>query len=308
MKNLRQEFADTMTEVGMRDHRLVVLVGDISHGILRGYAEKCAGRYFNVVICEPTIVNMAAGINKTGLIPVVHTIAPFIVERSYEQIKLDFGYQKLFGNFITVGSTFDYAQLGCSHHCYTDVSLMSHIEGTQVMMPGSAEEFKELFLQSYDAEKINYFRLTENPHGQIIPSKVILGKGIRLREGKDISIVCVGPQLSNGVRATEHLLEDGYSVDLIYYHTLKPFDAELLRDSLRKTKKFISIEELSAQDGLYNLCLKSVAGMDRIDSRQLAIDGFVREYGTYEDLCQKTGLTADNLYHNAINMINKKYE
>ena len=100
MKKLRLEFADTMLEIGLNDPRLVVMVGDISHGILQPYAKACPGRYYNIGICEPTIVNMAAGLNKTGLIPVVHTIAPFITERSYEQIKLDFGYQNLSGNIV----------------------------------------------------------------------------------------------------------------------------------------------------------------------------------------------------------------
>ena len=77
-------------------------------------------------ICEPSIMSMASGLSISGMIPVVHTIAPFVIERAYEQIKLDFGYQKLGINIITVGGSFDYSKLGCSHHCYTDVSLMSH--------------------------------------------------------------------------------------------------------------------------------------------------------------------------------------
>jgi len=145
MKKLRQEFADTMLEIGQIDPRLVVMVGDISHGILRPFAVKCPDRYYNIGICEPTIVNMAAGLSLTGLNPVVHTIAPFIIERAYEQIKLDFGYQQLGINLISVGGAFDYAKLGCSHHCYTDVSLMKHFKNSQVFVPGSAIEFNTLF-------------------------------------------------------------------------------------------------------------------------------------------------------------------
>lgn len=102
-KHMRQEFADTMLEVGQVDAKLVVLIGDISHGILQPFAKACPGRFYNIGICESTIVNMAAGLAKVGLYPVVHTIAPFIVERSFEQIKLDFGYQHLGVNLVTVG-------------------------------------------------------------------------------------------------------------------------------------------------------------------------------------------------------------
>ena len=79
---MRQAFAETMEQIGLADKRLVVMVGDISHGILRRFDATCPGRYYNIGICEPSMVNMAAGIAKTGLIPVVHTIAPFLIERS----------------------------------------------------------------------------------------------------------------------------------------------------------------------------------------------------------------------------------
>ena len=91
MKKLRQVFADTMHELGSIDKNLVVMVGDISHGILQPFAKENPDRYFNIGICEPAMVNLASGFSKVGLNPVVHTIAPFLTERSYEQIKLDFG-------------------------------------------------------------------------------------------------------------------------------------------------------------------------------------------------------------------------
>ena len=80
-----------------------MMVGDISHAgaVVPHQAKACPNRYYNIGICEPTIVNMAAGINKSGLIPVVHTIAPFIIERAYEQIKLDLGYQNLAANLVS---------------------------------------------------------------------------------------------------------------------------------------------------------------------------------------------------------------
>ena len=303
MKNLRQEFADTMIEIGLEDARLVVMVGDISHGILKGFAQNCPGRYFNIGICEPTIVNMAAGIRKTGLMPVVHTIAPFIVERAYEQIKLDFGYQRLSGNFITVGGAFDYAQLGCSHHCYADISLMCHIENSQVMMPGSAQEFRALFRQAYSEEKINYFKLTENPHEIELKDEIVVGRGIKIMEGGDITLVAAGPQLRNAILAAEKLKKDGWSVEVLYYHTLKPFDGELLVDSVEKTRNMITIEELSSHDGLFNLCLRYLNGKANINSSQIAIDGFVHGYGTYQELCEKVGLTPDNIYQKALMML-----
>lgn len=300
MKKLRQEFADTMLEVGPRDPRLVVMVGDISHGILQPYTKVCPGRYYNIGICEPTIVNMAAGLNKVGLIPVVHTIAPFITERAYEQIKLDFGYQNLSVNLISVGGAFDYSQLGCSHHCYTDVSLLSHFKRSVVVLPGSPIEFNKLFKDIYANGLINYFRLPEHPHGvEFHGSDLQLGRGILVRAGSDVTLAVIGTQLRTALAASERLAKAGISAEVLYFHTLKPFDAALLRASVEKTRRFVTIEELSAHDGLFNLCLRACLGLDRIEARQIAIEDFVHGYGSYDELCARVGLTPEGIAETA---------
>ena len=142
MNNLRKAFAETMVEVASIDKKIVVIVGDISHGLFEEFRNKFPSRYFNIGILESGMVSVASGINKTGLIPIVHTIAPFLIERSFEQIKLGFGYQELSGNFVSVGSSFDYSKLGCSHHSYYDVSLMAHIPNSQVFLPSSYQQMQ----------------------------------------------------------------------------------------------------------------------------------------------------------------------
>jgi transketolase len=306
MKKLRLEFADTMLEVGPQDPRLVVMVGDISHGILQPYAKACPGRYYNIGICEPTIVNMAAGLSKVGLIPVLHTIAPFLIERAYEQIKLDFGYQNLAVNLISVGGSFDYAQLGCSHHCYTDVSLLSHLKRGVVVLPGSPVEFNKLFRENYANGLINYFRLPEVAHEvEFAPGDIIFGKGMRLREGRDVTIAVIGTQLRNALIAADRLAAQGTSAEVLYFHTIKPFDHELLRASVAKTRRLVTVEELSAHDGLYDLCLRSCVGIDQLRTEQLAVHDFIRGYGSYEELCASAGLTAEGIVQSSLRLLPK---
>ena len=296
MKKLREEFADTMLEIGPNDPRLVVMVGDISHGILQPYAKACPERYYNIGICEPTIVNIAAGLNKTGLTPVVHTIAPFITERAYEQIKLDFGYQNLSVNIVSVGGAFDYAQLGCSHHCYKDVSLISHFKRGVVILPGSPIEFNKLFKETYTNGLINYFRLPDNPHGvEFKKEDIQFGRGIRVREGSDATIAVIGSQLRNALLAADQLAGRGVLVEVLYFHTIKPFDSEMVRASVAKTHRLLTVEELSAHDGIYNLCLRACLGLNDIAMAQIAIDDFVHGYGSYEELCGRIGMSPDGI-------------
>jgi transketolase len=297
MKELRQEFADTLIEVGKADDKLVVLVGDISHFRLLPFAEACPGRYYNVGICEPTIVNMAAGLSMQGFYPVVHTIAPFIVERSYEQIKLDFGYQKLGVNIITVGSAFDYSTLGCTHHCYVDFALLKPLPNTQILFPASSIEFNTLFKQVYNNKKINYLRVPKNSHDVVFdPKDLKVGKGIRVKEGKDITIVVCGPQLKTVLHAKDALQKDGRDVEIIYIHTIKPLDKELIINSVNKTKKVLVIEEHSMYGGLGDEVVRATRHLSDIRYSFIAIpDDFIRDYGTYEELCELLGFSVKGI-------------
>lgn len=304
MKKLRQVFAETMHEIGSSDRNMIVMVGDISHGILQPFAKENPDRYFNIGICEPAMVNLAAGFSKVGLNPVVHTIAPFLTERAYEQIKLDFGYQKLNLNLVSVGGSFDYSQLGCSHHCYSDVSLISHLKRGSVVIPGSPIEFEKIFKQIYQDDSINYFRLPEYPHGyEINEDEINFGECVKIKEGSDITIAVTGTQLKNAISVSEKLGEEGMSIEILYFHTIKPFDHQSLRQSVKKTKKLVSLEELSAHDGIFNLCLRSCIGIDGVKYKQMAIDDFIHGYGSYEDLCKKAGLSDNDLERNIRELI-----
>lgn len=312
-KPIRQQFADTMLEVGQKDFNLVILVGDISHFRLQPFAKTCPGRYYNVGICEPTMVSMAAGLAKIGFYPVVHTIAPFIIERAFEQIKLDFCYQRLGGNLITVGSVFDYSNLGCTHHCYGDFALLKTLPNTQIIYPASSVEFDTLFRQTYRNDKLTLFRIPECQHGQNFGAKNIrFGKGIKVTDGSNLTIIATGPQLRNVLGARSALTDMGYDTEILYIHTIRPLDIELIRASVGKTKCVLVVEEHMRSGGLGDDILRVTKNISNVKYSFLSIpDSFVTEYGSYEDHCERLGLTSDGILsrvkadfrrHNALNV------
>lgn len=306
IKKIRQEFADTMLEVGQNDEKLVVLLGDISHFIMQPFAKEFPDRFYNVGICEPTIVSMAAGLSKVGLIPVVHTIAPFIMERSFEQIKLDFCYHKLPGNLITVGSAFDYSNLGCTHHCYHDFALMKSLPDTQVFYPATCNEFNQLFKQAYNNDFLKLYRIPENQHGvEIDPLKVKVGESVKVVEGKDLTIVATGPQLKNAMEARKELSIKGWDAEIIYVHTIQPLDISLIRSSAEKTKRVLVIEEHNRFGGLGNDILCELYNIRDLQFSSLAINSFIHDYGTYEDHCSNLGLSVEGIL-NAVQKDMKK--
>jgi transketolase len=293
--SLRHEWAGVMADLARDDERVLTFVGDISHGILKPYAKEFPRRYLNVGICEPTIVGLAAGVSHIGFIPFVHTIAPFLIERAYEQIKLDFGYQGLNVNLVSVGGSFDYSQLGCSHHTYADVSMIANIEGSHVYVPGSALELRKLISASYQRQGINYFRLTENPHGIDLGGATISpGEAILAKAGSDVTIVALGPALKTAMDVAAEMVKE-VSIEVVYVHTFKPLDASLIRKSVAKTGAIITLEELGPYGGLYHAVLEATAGLSYRSSEQLAVKHFITGYGAYEDLKSEAGVSVSDL-------------
>lgn len=296
-KPVRDQFADTMLDIGREDDKLVVLVGDITHFKLQPFAQACPGRFYNVGICEPTIVSMAAGLAKSGLVPVAHTIAPFLLERSYEQIKLDFCYHKLPGNLVTVGGAFDYSNLGCTHHCYSDFALLKLLPNTDVLYPATALEFDSLFRQAYRNDRLSLFRIPAHQHtAEFRPEDIVYGQNVVVRTGSNITLIATGPQLRTAIAASPILVQQGWDPEIIYVHTIRPLSQETIYRSVDKTRRVVVIEEHSWTGGLSDDVLRLTRPIDRVQFASLSIpDRFVRSYGGYDQLCAEIGLCPEGL-------------
>ena len=306
-KTVRQQFADTMLSVGMEDPKLVVLVGDVSHFILQPFAEACPGRFYNIGICEPTIASMGAGLAKAGLYPVLHTIAPFLIERSFEQLKLDFCYQKLGGTLVTVGGAFDYGHLGCTHHCYDDWALLTSLPGTEVICPSSPLEFDRLFRQTYHDGALTLFRLPQHQHSfELDAADINLGQAVRITEGKDVTIVIVGPHVDDALQADRELRRLGHEAEIIYVHTIKPLDTGSIRTSMRKTRHILVLEEHIGSGGVGEKVLHVAHEEGVLHVGWIGIpEGFIREYRSYAEHCQALDMNSRGIVEQALTLLGR---
>ena len=144
-------------ELMEKDERIVVLLGDIGVFAFKDVFEKYPTRCFNVGILEQSMVSMAAGLAMSGFIPIVHTISPFLVARAYEQIRNDFGFQNLVGTFVGVDVYTTNPNLGLTHSCPEDISMMKFVPNMNTYAPETAEEFGKILIENY--EKLNYIRI-----------------------------------------------------------------------------------------------------------------------------------------------------
>ena len=220
---MRQQMVRTLIELLEADERLVTLLGNISASLFdKRLFRARPQRVYDVGISEQAMVSMAAGLALEGMIPVVHTIAPFLAERAFEQIKDDFCYQQLGGNFISIGASYDYSTEGMTHQGSGDVQILRSLPGMRIVVPGAAAEFDSIFRASYADGQPTYYRLSERQNDT--PQQVRFGKAEVIRQGSLATVAVVGPLLTATLTATE-----GLDVTVLYYTTVAPFDGETLR-------------------------------------------------------------------------------
>ena len=227
--NMRQQLTVTVTTLEEKDERVVLLLNDIGVWAFRHLKAAYPNRVHNLGILEQASIGVSAGLALTGYIPIFHTIAPFIVERGYEQLKDDFGYQNLNGNFVSVGGSFDYSALGMTHYCPGDVGALMQIPNMQIVLPGTAKEMDRLMMEAYDNGSPTYFRLSESSN--MVEHDVLFAQATVVKRGTKATIIAVGTMLTPVMEAASDL-----DVTILYYTTVRPFDRDALLQNLPTNK------------------------------------------------------------------------
>ncbi len=158
---MRKVFPITVEKLMKKDKRIFCLLGDIGVFSFRNIFKNYKNRIFNMSTMEQSMIGFGAGLSKAGYIPIIHTITPFLVLRALDQIKIDFVYNKLNCNIISVGASNDYPKLGTTHHCFEDISILSNYKDINLFIPSNAQEFKYLLKKNYNNKSVNYFRISE---------------------------------------------------------------------------------------------------------------------------------------------------
>ena len=289
---MRKQFINTVEDILKINDKLILLLGDIGVFGFRNSFKQYPDRVYNIGILEQSTVSMAAGLAMNNFIPVIHTIAPFLIERALEQIKNDFGYQHLGGNFVSVGASYDYASLGGTHHCPADVGVLKNVPGMEIVVPGTPSEFDSLFKNSYDNGNPTYFRLSEKSNEEDYDVK--FGKANIIKRGKKATIIVVGPMLDRVKKACENL-----DVTILYYTTLAPFDKETLSKNLVGNKIIICEPYYSGALAFEITEVSKAAEIFHIGVPKK----FMHNYGKAEDLDKALRLDEENIKKRIINIL-----
>jgi len=293
---MRKEFPKIISELFRKDDRLALLLGDIGVFSFKKLFEEYPERCFNVGILEQTMVGMASGMALSGLIPVLHTIAPFLVNRVHEQLKIDFGYQKVNGNFVSVGSSYDYASLGATHQAPDDVNILKQIPNFEIVVPGNGDEFRILFNQSYNSGNPTYYRLSDFPN-TMNNVDVEFGRANIIKKGYKATVIVVGNLLDKVMNACWDK-----DVTILYYTTVSPFDYRTLKNNVLSGK--ILLCEPYYYGGLTNDIMSNIKEPLRIEYVGMPIR-FLDNYGKKAEHDIDLGFSVENIKDRLEKLINE---
>jgi transketolase len=282
---MRKQFVNTISKIMQNNSNAVLLLGDIGVYGFREVLSSYPDRAYNIGILEQSTISLSSGLSLCGLVPIVHTIAPFIVERALEQIKVDLCYQGLSANLVSVGGSYDYAALGPTHHCPADVPTLNEIPDIEIVVPGHPDEFDQIFTQSYDNGATTYYRLSESSNKDAYD--VEFGKNIILREDGDVVVIAVGTVLQSVLDATSDL-----DITLVYCTTVKPFDLSSIKHFLRN--KIIVVEPYYSSPIITNIMRESNEPLGRITSIGVP-NNFINKYGKKEEIDTIVGLDSESI-------------
>ena len=222
---MRDRFYATADELVGADERIAVVLADIGVGRMPRAETAHADRVINVGIREQLMIGVASGLALTGFRPIVHSYAPFVVERPFEMLKLDLGHNDVGAIVVSVGASYDAAANGRTHQTPEDVAVLSALPGWRIYVPGHPGEVDQLLRAAARTDERVYLRLSDQSNQlarQITPGRLHLE-----RRGRDATVIATGPLLDATLEATADM-----DVTVLYMTTARPFDGDTLRASL----------------------------------------------------------------------------
>ncbi len=296
----RESYGNALAELGKLHEEVVVLDADLAGATKTSVFMKAfPERHIDCGIAEGNMMGVAAGLAATGKIPFASTFAMFAAGRAFEQGRNSIGYPKL---NVKIGAThagISVGEDGATHQCNEDIALMRTIPGMTVICPADDVEAKAAVTAAYEHEGPVYMRFGRLAVPVINDKpdyKFELGKGIVLREGKDVTIIATGLPVANCLEAAEKLAADGIDAKVINIHTIKPLDEELVVAAAKETGKVVTVEEHSVIGGLGSAVCDVLSEKAPTKTMKIGINDVFGESGPAAELVKKFGLDADSIY------------
>ncbi|NLG05391.1 MAG: transketolase family protein [Clostridia bacterium] len=296
----RVSYGNALVELGNEHDDLVVLTADLAAATKTDIFMKAhPDKHINCGIAEANMTCIAAGLAATGKVPFASSFAMFSAGRAFEQVRNSIGYPHL---NVKIGAThagISVGEDGASHQCNEDIALMRTIPGMVIISPADDVEARAAVKAAYEYEGPVYLRFGRAAvpvFNDEATYKFEMGKGVVLREGKDVTIVATGLTVPASMEAADMLAKDGIDAEVINIHTIKPLDEDLIIASAKKTGKVVTAEEHSVIGGLGSAVCDALCAKYPTNVLKIGMQDRYGESGSANDLLHKYQLDAEGIY------------
>lgn len=296
----RDSYGNALVEIADKHDDLVVLDADLAAATKTAIFKKAyPDRHIDCGIAEANMAGIAAGMSTCGWVPFMSSFAMFAAGRAFEQVRNSIGYPHL---NVKIGAThagISVGEDGATHQCCEDIALMREIPGMVVINPSDDVEARAAVWAAYEYEGPVYLRFGRLAVPVINDEETYrfeLGKGVKLRDGKDVSIIATGLCVSEALRAVDMLAADGIDAELINIHTIKPIDEDIIVQTAAKTGRVFTAEEHSIIGGLGSAVSEVLSEKCPTKLTRIGVRDTFGESGPAKELLHKYELDAEGIY------------
>lgn len=296
----REGYGNALVELGQQYDNVVVLDADLAGSTKTGvFGKAFPDRHINCGIAEGNMMSVAAGLATTGKVVFASSFAMFASGRAFEQIRNSIGYPALNVKIGASHAGISVGEDGATHQCNEDIAIMRAIPGMVIINPSDEVEARAAVRAAYEHQGPVYLRFGRlavpviNDHADY---KFELGKGVVLREGKDVTLIATGLEVAETILAAEKLAADGIEAKVINMHTIKPLDEDLVVAAAKETGKVVTIEEHSVIGGLGSAVCDTLSAKAPTKVLKIGVNDVFGESGPALELIKKYGLDADSIY------------
>ena len=308
-KDTRSGFGDGLTELGRTNPNVVALCADLIGSLkMDQFIKENPERFFQIGIAEANMIGIAAGLTIGGKIPFTGTFANFSTGRVYDQIRQSVAYSDKNVKICASHAGLTLGEDGATHQILEDIGLMKMLPGMTVINTCDYNQTKAATIAIADHDGPVYLRFGRPKVPVFMPAdeKFVVGKGIQLTEGTDVTIIATGHLVWESLQAAEKLEAEGISVEVINIHTIKPLDEDIILKSVAKTGCIVTAEEHNKLGGLGESVARTLAVNTPTPQEFIATNDTFGESGTPAQLMKKYGLDSDAVVAAVKKVISRK--
>ena len=308
-KDTRSGFGAGLAELGRTNSNVVALCADLIGSLkMNEFIDENPERFFQIGIAEANMMGIAAGLTIGGKIPFTGTFANFSTGRVYDQIRQSIAYSNKNVKICASHAGVTLGEDGATHQILEDIGLMKMLPGMTVINTCDYNQTKAatIAIAEYKGPVYLRFGRPKVPNFTPINQDFNIGKGVKLIEGSDVTIVATGHLVWEAIDCAKKLKSEGISAELINIHTIKPLDRNIILDSVSKTNCIVSAEEHNVIGGLGESISSLLVKKNLSPMEFVGVEDSFGESGTPQELMKKYQLSSENIYLKCKKVISRK--